>query len=158
MKALLTTIAAVLFSLTLSAQCNDIFISEIVEGWSNNKAVELYNPTNSVINLSNYGLARSQNSGGISSEVTYLQNCTIQPLSTFVVVIDKRDSLGTVLETPVWPDLQEAADTFINPTYNNGTAAMYFNGNDAIALFKNSSIIDWFGSPNEPIGFGGWGF
>ncbi|MEJ7589411.1 MAG: lamin tail domain-containing protein [Ferruginibacter sp.] len=29
----------------------DVFISEYVEGSSNNKAVELYNPTNNTINL-----------------------------------------------------------------------------------------------------------
>ena len=30
----------------LLAQCNDaLFISEYIEGWSNNKAIEIYNPT-----------------------------------------------------------------------------------------------------------------
>ena len=43
------------------AQCTDLFISEYVEGWSNNKALEIYNPTNLAIDLSSYSVSRYTN-------------------------------------------------------------------------------------------------
>ena len=43
------------------AQCNELFISEYIEGWSNNKAIEIYNPTGSAIDMSDYQLERYSN-------------------------------------------------------------------------------------------------
>ena len=37
---------------------NDLFFSEYVEGWANNKALEIYNPTPNTIDLSNYSISR----------------------------------------------------------------------------------------------------
>jgi hypothetical protein len=75
-----------------------------------------------------------------------------------VVVLDKRDSLGTGVEAPVWDELQAAADIFVSPTYDNGVWAMYFNGNDALAIVKNNgqTLVDLFGRIGEGTGFGGW--
>jgi len=72
--------------------------------------------------------------------------------------LDKRDSLGTGLEAPVWDELQAAADIFVSPTYDAGVWAMYFNGNDAIAIVKDNgqTLIDMFGRIGEGTGFGGW--
>ena len=36
------------------SQCDELFISEYVEGSRNNKALEIYNPTGSTIDLSQY--------------------------------------------------------------------------------------------------------
>ena len=41
--------------------CQDLFISEYVEGWSNNRALEIYNPTNAAVDLSDYRLERYSN-------------------------------------------------------------------------------------------------
>ena len=49
------------FSVQSQAQCSEIFISEYIEGWSNNKALELYNPTNAAVDLSDYRLERYSN-------------------------------------------------------------------------------------------------
>ena len=48
----LYSITCALFFVSASAfsQCNDLFISEYVEGSGNNKALEIYNPTNEAIN------------------------------------------------------------------------------------------------------------
>ncbi len=46
---------------TMEEQVSDLFFSEYVEGSSNNKALEIYNPTNSSINLSGYVLKGSSN-------------------------------------------------------------------------------------------------
>ena len=43
------------------AQQSDLIISEYVEGWSNNKALELYNPTADGIELSEFRLIRYSN-------------------------------------------------------------------------------------------------
>ncbi|MEZ4981082.1 MAG: lamin tail domain-containing protein [Saprospiraceae bacterium] len=41
--------------------CGELFISEYVEGYGNNRALELYNPTNQVIDLSQYSVGRFSN-------------------------------------------------------------------------------------------------
>ena len=40
-----------------------LFISEYIEGSSNNKALEIYNPTSSTVNLAGYELWRIANGG-----------------------------------------------------------------------------------------------
>jgi predicted extracellular nuclease len=43
---------SLLSAFTMNAQnCSELFISEYVEGWSNNKAIELFNPTNETIEV-----------------------------------------------------------------------------------------------------------
>lgn len=145
-------------TLISQAQCTEIFISEVVEGWSNNKAIEIYNPTNQTKNLNGYGIVRFQNGSTTYGSISPLDGLSIAPHDVIVVVLDKRDSLGTGLEAPVWDELQLAADVFINPTYDNGIWPMYFNGNDAIAIVSNNgnTLIDLYGRIGEGTGFGGW--
>ena len=52
--------------LPVSALADDLFISEYIEGSSNNKAIEIYNPTDTAIDLTGYRLEIYSN-GGISS-------------------------------------------------------------------------------------------
>ena len=55
MKNISALIFATFLVSGINAQdCSDIFISEYVEGSYNNKAIELYNPTNEAIDLSKY--------------------------------------------------------------------------------------------------------
>ena len=143
----------------LKAQCSDLFISEYVEGWSNNKAIEIYNPTSSPINMNGYTLVRFRNQNSTPTNPINLVG-TIQPYDVYVVVLDKRDSLGTGFEAPVWDSLQAKADTFCNPLYNSGAEAMYFNGNDPMAILKNggATIVDIFGKISDLANPDGWGF
>ena len=142
----------------ISGQCSDFYFSEILEGWSNNKAIEIFNPTNTEKSLDGYGLVRFHNGSTTYGFITPLDGYSIGPYDVFVVVLDKRDSLGTGMEVPVWPEIQQRGDLFINPTYDNGVWPMYFNGNDAIALVKNNgqTLVDLFGRIGEGVGFGGW--
>ena len=58
-KILLST--SVLLAMSVNAQipdCNDLFFSEYVEGSSQNKAIEIYNPTTTSIDLSDYSVER----------------------------------------------------------------------------------------------------
>ena len=47
-----TLLAASIAILLAPAAHAELFISEYVEGWSNNKALEIYNPTGESIDLS----------------------------------------------------------------------------------------------------------
>jgi len=158
MKKLLLSIFSISAVLSASAQCAEIFMSEIVEGWSNNKAVEIYNPTANTVSLDGYGIVRFDNGSTTYGSITPFDGLTIAPYDVLVVVLDKRDSLGTGLEAPVWDELQAAADIFVSPTYDNGIWALYFNGNDALAIVKNNgqTLVDLFGRIGEGTGFGGW--
>jgi hypothetical protein len=158
MKKLLLLSFSLLTLFTAKAQCNQIFISEVVEGWSNNKAVEIYNPTDVTVNLNGIGLVRFSNGSTSYGSIAFLDGYTIAAHDVIVVVLDKQDQLGTGLEAPVWDDLAAAADVFINPNYDNGVWPMYFNGNDAIAIVTNNgqTLIDLYGRIGEGTGFGGW--
>lgn len=141
----------------LSQECSDLFISEYVEGSGNNKAIELYNPTNGPINLGDYMLVRYSN-GGFTPYSVELGG-TIQPKSTYVVVLDKRDPNGTGQNVPVDTALQLKADTFLCPVYEVNRM-MYFNGNDAVSLEKiTGGIVDIFGVAGPPMTSddNGWG-
>jgi hypothetical protein len=158
MKKLILLSLSVLSLLSAKSQCNEVFISEVVEGWSNNKAVEIYNPTSNTINLNGYGLVRFSNGSTSYGSIAPLDGYSIAPNDVIVIVIDKNDPQGTGLEAPVWEELAAAADVFINPNYDNGVWPMYFNGNDAIAIVTNNgqTLIDLYGRIGEGTGFGGW--
>lgn len=156
MKQILLSVG-LLFSAAVSAQdCSDLFISEYIEGWSNNKALELYNPTDQSIDLSAYMIVRYSNGSTSAGQQQAVQlSGTIQPYDVYVAVIDKQDQNGTGQEAPVWDSLQVRADGFYCPDYNVSNA-MYFNGNDAVVLAKGTTsnvsgaqLVDVFGKIGE---------
>ena len=49
---------------SFAQNCSQLFISEYVEGSGNNKALEIYNPTASAIDLSGYRIERFSNGSG----------------------------------------------------------------------------------------------
>ncbi|MBL7889336.1 MAG: hypothetical protein JNL24_07280, partial [Bacteroidia bacterium] len=53
MKKLLLSVFAFASAIIANAQCTDLIISEYVEGTSNNKALEIFNPTPNAISLNN---------------------------------------------------------------------------------------------------------
>ena len=152
MKKILLSILALTASFASKSQCNELFISEYVEGWSNNKAIEIVNPTNSNIDLSQYELRRYSNGSSSADSKKRLQLSGVMgPKATHVIVIDKRDSTGTGQEAPVWDTLQNQANVFACPDYNVNNV-MYFNGNDVVALFKGTTPIDVIGKVSEDPG------
>ena len=167
MKKILLVLTTLFIAGITNAQdpeCVEIFISEYVEGWSNNKAIELYNPTDVDVDLSNYRLERYSNGSTTANDQKRIDLSGTMPAnSVYVLVIDKRDSTGEGQEAPVWDDLQAKADTFLCPEYNVNNV-MYFNGNDAMVL-KNTSTstpytVDRIGrvgeDPFDADGQGGW--
>ena len=86
MKKILLLSFSLLALFTAKAQCNEVFISEIVEGWSNNKAVEIYNPTNNTVNLNGYGLVRFQNGSTSYGSISPLDGYSIAPHDVIVEI------------------------------------------------------------------------
>ena len=158
MKSLYSLVltAFVLTSVTAMAQCEELFMSEYIEGWSNNKAIEIYNPTDAAVDLSDYRLERYSN-GATAAQDNQKVSGTLAANSVVVVVLDKQDVDGTGFEAPVWDELAEAADLWVCPVYEENNA-MYFNGNDAMVLRKISTNtpIDIFGKIGEDPGETGW--
>ena len=67
-------LATILISIPSFAQeCGDLFISEYVEGWSNNKALEIYNPTSDAVDLSEYMVIRYSNGATSASAANAIQ-------------------------------------------------------------------------------------
>lgn len=146
----------------LAQGCNELFFSEYVEGWSNNKALEIYNPTDDAVDLSNYRLERYSNGNTSASEVQKIDLYgTLAADDVIVVVIEKLDPDGSGNEAPVWEELQYVTDLFLCPVYDDNNT-MYFNGNDAMVLRKIDSdeVVDVFGKigedPGNPFDGGGW--
>lgn len=153
MKKILFSQAIVFLSCGLLAQGgSDLIISEYVEGWSNNKALELYNPTDAPIDLSNYRITRYSNGNTppIATDQWFvILSGTLMPYKTKVFVIDQRNPEGSGQDAPVWDALQARADTFVCPEYEE-SYALYFNGDDAVVLEKlDDSMVDIFGKIGE---------
>lgn len=169
MKRTLLFLGTVFLGVSASAQdCSELIISEYVEGWSNNKALEIYNTTDQAIDLSEYFVARYSNgsTSHTSSQTTSIGIelvGTLAPYDVHVGVISKLDPNGQQQEAPVWDDLQALADEFYCPVYGD-SYAFYFNGNDALILYKgdindipNATVVDVFGKIGEDPGSGdGW--
>lgn len=156
MKQFLLSVSLLIGAAINAQDCSNLFISEYVEGWGTNKALEIYNPTNESINLNEYIIVRYSNGSTSAGQQQSVQlNGTIAAFGTYVAVIDKRDPNGIGQESPVWEELQAKADGFYCPVYNTSNA-MYFNGNDAVVLAKgdytnpsNAQVMDIFGKIGE---------
>lgn len=118
-------------SLLMAQTPTDLFFSEYIEGSGNNKALEIYNPTNQAIDLSVYYVLRFSNGSSTFAEggATRLTG-TIAPYSTFVLVN------GQTTSTPTSPACSPVLQAMANQLDGVYPAPTYMNGNDAIALVK----------------------
>jgi hypothetical protein len=160
MKQFLLSVSLLIGAAVNAQDCSELFISEYVEGVGNNKALEIYNPTNQAIDLGDYLIQRYSNGstspeGDTPTQGSVQLNGTINALSTYVAVIDLRDPNGIGQDAPIWDDLEAKADGFYCPEYEV-SYAMYFNGNDAVVLAKGSItdldnivLVDVFGKIGE---------
>lgn len=142
MKKLFFAALAFMASQAAFAQCNELFISEYVEGSGNNKALELYNPSNSPIDLGNYRLIRWDNGAVIPSDnaIQVLPaGVFIAPKATYVIALNLTDPNGTGQTAPIDVALQAKADTLLSNgcgTEPGNIRTMCFNGDDALSLDK----------------------
>jgi hypothetical protein len=150
-KALL--FLGMLTSVAYAQDCSKIFISEYVEGWSNNKALEIYNPTNQAVDLSQYFVARYSNGSASATVANAVQlTGTIAPHDVYVAVLDKQDPAGTGQEAPIWDSLVVRADGFYAPVYATSNS-FYWNGNDAIMLAKGTLSATATDNITTAVGF-----
>lgn len=152
-KTLLACAFITTSALGFAQSCADIFISEYVEGTNNNKAIELYNPTNQTIDLGagNYKMGRDRDGAG--NPMLLAITGVMPPHSVRVFALDKRDPNGTGNEIPLDDELINLADTFLNPVYVQSNSPMYFNGDDAFVLIKGTAtILDIVGKIGEDPG------
>lgn len=103
--------------------CSDLFFSEYVEGSGNNKAVEIYNPTSSAINLSDYSIKKTTDGGAVA---TYGLSGTIAAGDVYVLA---NPNAGT--------SITARADVL--------NAFFDFDGNDGLALLHLNDTIDVIG-------------
>ena len=95
MKACEISFAYGTFSFAQLSDCNDLFISECVEGWSNNKALEIYNPTDAAIDLSAYMVIRYSNGSTSASSGSAVQlTGTLAAGAVHLVVMEKLEERG----------------------------------------------------------------
>jgi len=130
---------------------SDLFISEYIEpDGGNNKAIEIFNPTGSAIDLSSYSIKYSNNGGGWGTVSGTEDTRAVLPLSGS---LNSNDVLVIINAEADAQQLIDEAD--ISLSYNgtpngcDGCLIASFNGNDAIGLFKNDVLIDQFGDPSS---------
>jgi uncharacterized protein len=118
---------------------SDLFISEYVDGTSNQKAIELFNGTWSTVDLSQYSLKKQSNGNG-----TFGYELTLSGIlsNADCYVIAFNSSTGTSLANQSYVDLAITSNV------------MNFNGNDCLGLFKNGILLDVIGvvDQNSPWG------
>ena len=107
----------------------DLFFSEYVEGTSNNKALEIYNPSGGSVNLSTAGYSVEIYSNGSTSAGTTIA------------------LTGTIASGGVFVLKHASASASI--AAQQTSASLSFNGDDAVVLKKGTAIVDVIGQ----IGF-----
>ena len=116
-------------------ECGELFFSEYIEGSSNNKALELYNPTSGDIDLANYSIRR-YNNGGMDPSADIPLEGVIKAGDVFLIVHS------------------EATDDLLNQSDLISSSVVNFNGNDALELYNGGLLIDLFGRVGEDPGDG----
>lgn len=141
-KQLLIATFAVLSFAGFAQPCSNLFFSEYLEGSSNNKAIEIYNPTNATVNLADYVIYRYNNGSPTPTDSLKPQG-TLAPDSVFVAG-----------NSQAVPQILAVSDTLHSITFYNGDDAM------TIKHIPTNTVIDIIGivgvdpGTNWPVGTG----
>ena len=114
-----------------SVKASDLFFTEYVEGSSYNKALEISNFTGQDVDLGNYVIKKQTNGSGSWSNGLQLSGI-LHNGESFVVAHSSASQ--TVLD---------------KSNLTTSATEMSFNGNDAISLWKNGTLIDIIGVFND---------
>ncbi|MCP4279574.1 MAG: ExeM/NucH family extracellular endonuclease [Alteromonas sp.] len=136
MKTSLTLLSAGIISALSSTaiQANDLVIRGVIDGPLSGgvpKAVELF-VVNDIADLSTYALGTANNGGGTDGEEFTFPAGASASAGTYIYVASEIDGFTAFFGSA--------------PDYD--TSSMGINGDDAIELFKDGSVIDTFGDIN----------
>ncbi|MEO1021694.1 MAG: choice-of-anchor I family protein [Bacteroidota bacterium] len=128
------------YEIVFESEAAPLFISEYAEGSSNNKYLEIYNPTDEAVNLSDYGFASVANEPEIPGQADFfnpfLEGQVIQPGDVFI-----------------WADRNADDATILAEEDSMPSAFSLFNGDDSWALVFGTAdsyeILDLIGNFNE---------
>lgn len=113
------------------AAAGDLFFSEYIEGSTNNKALEIYNGTGAAVDLA----------AGVYNIQMFFNGNTSAGLTINLT--------GTVADGDVYVVAQSSANAAILAQADQTNGAGWFNGDDAVALRKGTTVLDVIGQ----IGF-----
>lgn len=114
-------------STVYSAPIGELFFSEYIEGTSNNKALEIYNGTGGAIDLA---------AGAYNVQMFFNGN----PVPALTINLT-----GSVATGDVFVLAQSSANATILAQADQTNGVGWFNGDDAVALLKGTTIIDVIG-------------
>lgn len=118
-------LAVAVASLCALPACADLYFSEYIEGSGNNKALEIYNNSNTAIDLSNYKVEMYFNgntNAGLGINLT-----------------------GSIPAQGVFVLAHGGANTTILAAANQTNSSGWYNGDDAVVLKNGNTIIDSIG-------------
>ena len=120
-----------------TSQCiaNAVFITEYVEGSGNNKAIEIYNGSKSAIGLSSYTIQQANNGNDWGYTNNYIYTFSVSQLASGATFTVCHASSGDIL-------LSKCNDLATGST-------LAFNGDDGMALFNGTSIVDQIGNSTD---------
>ncbi len=136
-KFYLFLVSSVLFGANAMSQTCNLFFSEYLEGASNNKALEFYNPLNVTVNLTDYKIYRYNNGSPTPTDSLFPQG-TLAPGAVFVA--GNPSAIAAILSV---------SDTLHTITFFNGDDALelrYIPTNtslDVIGIIGNDPGVNW---------------
>src|SRR5262245_10885740 len=132
--AVVTLVCALAVAPSAVGAPSELFVSEYIEGTSNNKALEIFNGTGAAIDLAagNYSIQMFFNGSS-------MVGLTI-PLT------------GTIAGGDVYVVAQASANATILAQADQTNGAGWFNGDDAVALVKAGTIVDVIGQVGSDPG------
>lgn len=108
-----------------SGGCSGLFFSEYIEGSSNNKALELYNPGSDPVSLAGYEISVFNN-GNSSATNTEILSGTVPGMGTYRIV-------------------NSSADAALLGLADMTSSVTFYNGDDALVLYKDGVAVDAIG-------------
>lgn len=142
MKKLITIAAALFTGSAAYSQCSELFFSEYLEGSSNNKAIEIYNPTANTVNLTDYVIYRYNNGSPTPTDSLHPQG-TLAPGAVYVA----GNPTAVVNITSV-------SDTLHTITFYNGDDAMVLKNKITNTVLDIIGIVGVDPGTNWPVGTG----
>lgn len=109
-----------------NSPATDLFFSEYIEGASNNKAIEIYNGTGAAVDLSAYSVK------------TFTNGKTDSP---YLLALE-----GTLENNDVYVIYNSSSVEAIAAVGDITSNVTYFNGDDAVSLYKGDALVDVIGS------------